>query len=373
MVADAAASTGRTLSIGSHTPGGTTLSSHASNPTALSKITSEEWDYVVIQGQSQEPTFPDWQVAEQTYPYAKALCDSTRSNYACSQPVFYMTWGREEGDQANCDVLPAVCTYEGMDDLLALRYGIMAEDNDAFLSPVGALWRYIRTNHPDIALYTGDGSHPSNRGSYAAACSFYTVFFRADPTEISFDFNLDATIAQTIREACKLIVYDQLEAWNVGAFDTQADFDYMQDGNTFSFTNLSSNATQYEWYFPNGQVSLEENPVYTFDPAFPAFVNFVASGCNTDTLYMEIDLGSTNLNPLTNGPVLYPNPTSGIVRLPDANLVRSLTFTDAATGRSHAMAVRNWLDISELPVGMYLIQISYKDGQTQEQKFLKQD
>ena len=32
-------------------------------------------------------------------------------------PVFFMTWGRENGDDMNCPNWPPVCTYEGVDDL----------------------------------------------------------------------------------------------------------------------------------------------------------------------------------------------------------------------------------------------------------------
>ena len=50
-----------------------------------------------------------------------------------------MTWGRENGDQSNCQSWPPVCTYEGMDDLLRERYMIMANDNNALVAPVGAV------------------------------------------------------------------------------------------------------------------------------------------------------------------------------------------------------------------------------------------
>jgi hypothetical protein len=37
----------------------------------------------------------------------------------------------------------------------------MAETNDAIVAPVGAVWNYIRQNHPEIELYNPDESHPS--------------------------------------------------------------------------------------------------------------------------------------------------------------------------------------------------------------------
>ncbi|MFY7972724.1 MAG: T9SS type A sorting domain-containing protein, partial [Flavobacteriales bacterium] len=114
---------------------------------------------------------------------------------------------------------PPVCTYEGMDDLLSERYMTMAADNEAIVSPVGELWRVIRTNHPEIDLYDTDGSHPSAVGSYAAAVAFFTTIFRADPTTITFDFNLSADITTIIKEEAKVLIFEQQAQWFIGTYD----------------------------------------------------------------------------------------------------------------------------------------------------------
>ena len=49
---------------------------------------SKNWDYVVIQAQSQEPFFSNNQVATQTLPYADQLVDSIRSLYLC--PTYFL-------------------------------------------------------------------------------------------------------------------------------------------------------------------------------------------------------------------------------------------------------------------------------------------
>ena len=36
------------------------------------------------------------QVATQTYPYAQILVDSIAANDSCTEPVFFMTWGRKK-------------------------------------------------------------------------------------------------------------------------------------------------------------------------------------------------------------------------------------------------------------------------------------
>ena len=102
IINDIAISKGNTFNHQSHTPGGSTLAQHASNSTVQNLLYSEVWDYVILQDQSQNPSFPPSQVANEVYPYAASLCEDIRQADACSLPVYFMTWGRENGDAQNC-------------------------------------------------------------------------------------------------------------------------------------------------------------------------------------------------------------------------------------------------------------------------------
>ena len=252
MVENVATSAGYSFSNSSLTPGGATLYQHSQNTSTYNQMASKNWDYVVIQAQSQEPSFPNNQVATQTLPYADQLVDSIRSIVPCAQPTFFRTWGRENGDQWNCPYFPPLCTYEGMDSLLHLRYRMMADSNDAYLSPVGSVWKYIRDTDSTIALYTSDGSHPSLAGSYVAACTFFTVFTRSNPMNITFDANLDTAVASTIREATKLVVYDSLSRWNVGKFDLSAAFTHQMANDSLYFQSTSANYDSLWFDFGDG-------------------------------------------------------------------------------------------------------------------------
>jgi hypothetical protein len=163
-------------------------------------------------------------VEENVYPYAQYLDGEINSYNPGAETIFYMTWGRRDGDDSRCSSLPEVCTYTGMDDLTRARYMAMAVDNHAIVSPVGAVWRYIRENYPSIELYIPDGSHPNQAGSYLAACCFYTAIFRKDPSLLNYDYTLSPGDASTIRNAAKLIVFDNLLTWHIGEYDpdTQA-------------------------------------------------------------------------------------------------------------------------------------------------------
>ena len=87
------------MMVESNTPGGYTFDQHSQNATSLEKIRKGIWDYVVLQEQSQLPSFPPSQFMNECYPYAQQLCESVRQYSPNAKIVFYMTWGRKNGDQ----------------------------------------------------------------------------------------------------------------------------------------------------------------------------------------------------------------------------------------------------------------------------------
>lgn len=287
MTSQMATSLGFNLTVDQSSPGGYFWQGHVSNETTLTKISAGNWDYVVLQEQSQALSFPISQVEANTFPYAAQLRDTILLHNPCAQLVFYNTWGRKNGDASNCANWPPVCTYEGMDDLLQERYRMLAQDLNGELAAVGPVWRNIRANHPEIELYQPDESHPSYAGSYAAACTFMTVFFGIDPTTIPFIGSLDLATATVIREATKTVVYNDLDNWYIGAYDPVADFTAIPNGNNeVLFTNLSQNADSYEWNFGDGSaISTEETPTHQFPNEGSFTVTLTATRCGQVSQY----------------------------------------------------------------------------------------
>jgi PKD repeat protein len=373
LIANVTASTGDSLAFSSNLIGGATLQNHAGNTNTLTPIQNGNWDYVIIQAQSQEPSFPIAQVQTNTFPYAQALNDSIEKYQPCGETMFYMTWGRENGDASNCQFFPPLCTYEGMDSMLRLRYEMMANAYEAELSPVGAVWRYIRTNHPNIDLYTSDGSHPSAAGSYAAACTFYTSMFRKDPTAITFDFSLTAADALTIRNAAKTIVFDDLLTWNIGAYDPMANFTFTTlDSTDFVFTNISMNADGYSWDFGDGNTSSLANPTNTYSNSGDYTVTLSVFSCgdtatfsDTITVYAVHTMTVLDENLFR----LFPNPNSGIIDI-------NTTINDFSIkvynqiGQLVLETKSNRIDISNQVNGVYYVSIEF-EGNRLQKKVLK--
>ena len=382
LTKDAALSVGDTLLFDAHTPGGAQMQQHATNATAIQKIFSQNWDHVVLQAQSQEPSFAQSQVQQMVYPFAKILCDTIRANDSCTRPIFYRTWGRKNGDAGNCAVAPWLCTYQGMDSALAYSYRKMADDNDAFLSPVGDVWKYLRTNHPNIDLYAADESHPSLAGSYAAACTFYTVIFQKDPTLITYNSSLSATDAQNIKAAAKTVVYDSLINWNVGKFKPVACFTYTIQGCTVLFdASCSLNSSHYSWDSGDGVTPITNG--LTISHSYPGPGNYDVTltlshcGQTVDTTFTvspcTVGLSETSVEK-TN--LIYPNPAHDVLQLvnPESKDIKMIKIIDmkGQTFISYNTDFPNEISISNLAKGMYFFQLITNSGGLYSQPFVKE-
>jgi hypothetical protein len=160
------------------TPGGFRFKDHAASEESLRRLDAGGWDAIVLQEQSQSPGFDDAQIETDVAPFASALVKRGRAASPHSRLVFYETWGRREGDAANCKEIPAVCTFAGQQARITRTYERLAERVGGEVVPVGAAWARLRRERPEVALYGGDGSHPSTEGTYLAACALYAALFR---------------------------------------------------------------------------------------------------------------------------------------------------------------------------------------------------
>ena len=174
-------------------PGGKTLAFHLASQVTIEKIKKGNFDFVVLQDQSQTPAlYPDR--------FKKAALGLDKIIDASgAQTVFYQTWGRRDGDKQNKTLFP---TYDSMQKALSKSYASTAKTCNATLAPVGDIWSILRKKNPDLGkdLYAKDGSHPSKKGAYLAACVFYQTLFKADPKTLTFTAGLPAPEAELIRQ-----------------------------------------------------------------------------------------------------------------------------------------------------------------------------
>lgn len=157
------------------TRGGWTLQKHAGSEETLARIRGGKWDVVVLQEQSQLPSFGPEQRKRKMIPPARALVTEIRKMGAV--PVFFQTWGRRDGDRRNSESFPND-TFEKMQNRLVIGYReAAAAAEGALVVPVGEAWAKEMKGGTGKRLFSKDGSHPSGAGVNLSAGVFHTFFF----------------------------------------------------------------------------------------------------------------------------------------------------------------------------------------------------
>ena len=83
---------GKIVYVDNITMGGATLQMHLQNQATLQKINEKHWDFVVLQEQSQIPSFiPERDTM--MYPYAIALDSIIHTNWFCTRTLFFYDMG----------------------------------------------------------------------------------------------------------------------------------------------------------------------------------------------------------------------------------------------------------------------------------------
>ncbi|MCK9480771.1 MAG: PKD domain-containing protein [Bacteroidia bacterium] len=371
LIANLASTNGDTLIYSSNTPGGQTLWGHSTNSTSLNLIAQGGWDFVILQEQSQLPAFSDDEVSQSVYPYAIYLDSLIHVSNPCAQTLFYMTWGRKNGDAGNCPYFPPICTYEGMDNLLQLRYSNMAAMTNGVISPVAKVWRALRLHHPGIELYSGDESHPSVAGSFAGACTFYSFMFKKNPVNSDFNSGLTPDQAATIKAVAAEVAYDSLDYWYRFQLKPNALFSFMQLDSSLTFINGSTNASTFLWDFGNNDTSMQKEPTYIYNKSGNYTIRLIAlDQCgNSDTAFtnalIELEnedttgsLGISTLNTAT-AVSIFPNPIIHELTIVGTSPLADIRISDmygkVVFQQSLNQSYQSTINLSVLAPGIYWI------------------
>ena len=167
------------IEIKSFTPGGARLQDHLNSTFTLDTIRDGNWDIVIIQGHSLEPLKNPVGFKDAALTLIKIAKDSGAEVY------LFETWSRALGEPEYIEVWSGR-NPAAMQKLISKEYTDVAISTDATVIPIGRIWQRLRTEIPDIELYSTDGSHPTPCGSYLTACVIYKYLFNEDPTDIKY-------------------------------------------------------------------------------------------------------------------------------------------------------------------------------------------
>lgn len=365
LTSNIAASLGDVLNYEESTIPSFSLKQHLNKLETINKIKKGGWEYVILQEQSSLPALWNSFVEENVYPYIQQMKDFILEHNPCAKIILYHTWGYKLGFQTYCSTYPNVCDYNGMDNELQKRFIEMQTKFNAIISPVGPVWRNIRNSFPDIELFDLDNTHPSLKGSFTGALTFYTVIFEKDASSSTYNPGIPNPDATKIKDAVKEVSFDNLSVWRNIVLDADVKFDYQIVSNLeVAFSNTTEFADSYVWDFGDGKTSTDKNPKHTYSTDGSYLVTLTVNRCDKTVIKKEtIILKTLSIQDLNKAVlILYPNPAQEYlyINLPNSEVKISVFSIEGKLLLEGIKPSRKkyQLDISNLTSGLYLLRVT---------------
>ncbi|MFT5779525.1 MAG: hypothetical protein ACI837_002484 [Crocinitomicaceae bacterium] len=257
---------------------------HSERKDMFRAIKKRKWDYVVLQGYSRELSFKPEYIDTATIPFLSKITQAIYDNNECTNVLFYMTWGYEDG----FGELDELNSYGKMADSIEHGYKYISEHYDVPVVPVGMVWKDVK-NSTSIDLYAEDRAHPSQEGSYLIANTFFEAIFGVPANE-----NLSIVVeddAAQIRKAVSNVLSKKRMEYKLDRFQFDLEVVVKEDAPEEDLLELrySANfpgAKSILWTFPNDSVSTEWSGIYLFlNPGVQIVKIHVTDACNTIRTY----------------------------------------------------------------------------------------
>jgi hypothetical protein len=181
MVRTLASDAGLDWDVQAQLVGGASLEDHWARGFAQERIQSGHWDAVVLQ---QGPSsLPESRVNLRQW--AGEFDVLVRA--AGGRSALYMVW-------------PELSRFSYFDRVRD-SYALAARDASGWFLPAGEAWRAAWRHTPSLALYGGDGFHPTVAGSYAAALTIFGGLSGRSPVGLPAPATVDAMTAERLQQA----------------------------------------------------------------------------------------------------------------------------------------------------------------------------
>ena len=190
-----------TIATGQVAVGGATLEDQWDGGVAEAQIRAQPWDYVVLQGQSEEPLFTGDGFVTYAEQFESLILD------VGARPALFVTWARAAGDSIYTPGTDGYLVSPQMmqDELTAAYDSLASQQPDDVLVCAGPAFQLAISQYPAIALQQADLSHPTVAGTYLAACTFYVALTgRPVPSESAVPDGLSAEDAAHLRQIAQI-------------------------------------------------------------------------------------------------------------------------------------------------------------------------
>ena len=189
------------------TSAGTPLRYFSRDEQTFDKIRTDKWDYVILQSDD-ITAFDDMYHIEMDA--IQRLKDVIKTNCASTKIIYEMIWGLKDGVTVSGEGY-----YSYLDYINKIYNGTLyiADEMDLIIAPVGWAWKSVINQNPNIELFSGDKAHPSLKGSYLAACVFYSTIFNESVENNNYHNTLVSSEASFFQKVASETVLNNTDLW----------------------------------------------------------------------------------------------------------------------------------------------------------------
>ena len=256
---------------------------HSQRKDMFQAINKRNWDYIVLQGYSRELTYDPDYLDTATVPYLNQIIDTIYKKNPCTNLLFYMTWGYEDGFQEREEVN----SFEKMAAKIDTGYRYLGEMYDVPIVPVGMVWKKVKESGA-MDLYDADRAHPSKHGSFLIASTFFEAIFGI-PSKADVGI-VQESDARKIRESVSEVLAEKRAFYKLDriAIDLEAVSIDTADNEKLivKYAVSHPNAKSVLWTFENGKTSSAFSGKHEFNQHGKHKVQLdVINSCGIKTTY----------------------------------------------------------------------------------------
>ena len=303
------------------------------------------WDYVILQDQSQVPGF-NRSTTSWIEDKDAAILLANEIESESSESVLLMTWGRRNGDVTNPTIYSNFTMMQDRleDGYIDFRDNMTVQGRDVWIAPVGLAFKHIHDSIQNsgsnpisssstfYGLYSADGSHPSLSGSYLAACVIYATLTGETPVGSNDSVSLSNSLKLELQQAAAATVFNET-----------SHLSYPWENSSSSGTSIPRTVPSQGLDASSWSVTWEDPVVRNLSSGSSTFVNLsieipnnAAPGPYGFRLYAASVLGNNSISTVmvvdVNGTHLYEsNFLSDSTWIPGGSGNLTLTLTDVGT------------------------------------------
>jgi hypothetical protein len=173
------------------------ISEHSADLKDLLNNPSGKWQAIVLQGHSNEPIQP-----KKSLKFLEATTQAVQQIKAKGvQPILFMTWGYKGQAKMSFELADIYTKLANQLDVLVVPVGLAFAIAEAELSNIELFVPdVLGVDSSQKLTYRKDWKHPSEAGTYLAACVFYSALYQRTPEGLVFNGKLEQDTALALQK-----------------------------------------------------------------------------------------------------------------------------------------------------------------------------